>query len=73
MKDKKIKDIINDIDYWTSQYEINFQFWGDDNNNVFISKRDIELYSNGGFHKPLDAMVDALKYINKVNPIKIKK
>lgn len=70
MKAKKIKDIINDIDYWTSQYEINFQFWGDDNNNVHISKRDVELYNNGGLHKPLDAMIDALKYINKVNSIK---
>jgi len=67
---KNLKDILNDIDYWTSKYEIHFQFRGDGENNVFISKNDVNLYSNGGLDKPIDAMKDALKYINKVNPIK---
>ena len=69
MKANKIKEILSNIDYWTSKYEINFQFWGDYENNVFISKNDVNIYSNGGFKKPIDAMEDALKWINKVNPI----
>jgi hypothetical protein len=48
MSDKVILGILmKKIAYWSHRYQFSFQFWGEDNNNVFIYKDDVELESFG--------------------------
>ena len=48
-------------------YQISFQFWGDGNNNVFIMKDHVDLYSSGGFSCVDDVIIDALHYLYRIN------
>lgn len=57
-----------EIQRWSEIYQFSFQFWGEGNNNVFIEKDDVELYSTGGHSTPQKAIYEALKYIRKINP-----
>lgn len=59
---------IKQLSPYMGKYELTFQFWGADNNNVFIEKDGIELYDSGGFATPYEAMADALKYLERVSP-----
>lgn len=61
------EEIFLELSKWSLKYEFNFQFWGKNNNNVFIAKDGIELYESFGFPYPQDAIVDALKYVTKIN------
>ena len=63
MKEKLLKE----IELFSVKYQFSFQFWGDGNNNVFISKDDVELYSSGGWLNIEDALTDAVKYIYRIN------
>ncbi len=48
MSDKIILGILMmKIGYWSHRYQFSFQFWGKDNNNVFIYRDDVELISFG--------------------------
>jgi len=60
--------VLSEIEKWAKVYEFSFQFWGEGNNNVFISKDDVELDSTGGYETPLEVMKEALRYIYKINP-----
>jgi len=60
---------LKEIEKYSSKYQFSFQFWGDGNNNVFIMKDDIDLYSSGGFLSIQEALMDALQYIYKINRV----
>jgi hypothetical protein len=62
-----MEKLIFEIEKWSETYEFNFQFWGNGNNNVFISKDEVELYSSGDHTTPKDVIIDALNYIHKIN------
>lgn len=68
--EKSVEELLSDIDYWATKYEFTFQFWGDANNNLFIRKGGVSMYDNGGLETPKEAILDALKYINKINRTK---
>lgn len=59
--------LLAEIEKWSNTYEFSFQFWGE-SNNVWIYKGGVELFSAGGRKTPLDIMIDAMKYIYKINP-----
>ena len=66
---KMVRNLIQEIDNYSDKYQFSFQFWGDGNNNVFIMKDDIDLYSSGGFSSIQEALMDALQYIYKINRV----
>lgn len=64
------EQLLDKIEEWSSVYEFSFQFWGAGNNNVFIEKASIELYSTGGKDTVKDALQEAYDWIKKQNPNK---
>jgi hypothetical protein len=71
-KEMIVEKLIKEIEKYGGKYQISFQFWGDGNNNVFIMKNDIDLYSSGGFLSIQGAIMDALQYIYKINRVPYK-
>lgn len=63
MKDTLLKE----IERFSNTYQFSFQFWGNGNNNVSIMKNDVDLYDSGGWLNAEDAMIDALRYIYRIN------
>lgn len=61
------EDLLAAVQTFSKRYQISFQFWGPDNNNVFIMKDDVELYDAGGFACVDDAIIDALHYLYRIN------
>lgn len=72
-----MKDIGNifwsELNKYAGKYQFSFQFWGEGNNNVYIMKDDVDLYSTGGLETPQDALCDALDYIYKINRVPLHK
>lgn len=66
-KDKSIESLIIDLEEYTKRYEISFQFWGEGNNNVYISKDDVELQSFGGEDTIKDIIVRTIEYLDRIN------
>ena len=64
-----VRNLIREIENYSDKYQFSFQFWGDGNNNVFIMKDDIDLYSSGGFSSIQEVLIDALQYIYKINRV----
>lgn len=62
--------LMGKIDFWTSQYEFSFQFWGDGNNNVFINRDDVEVASFGGENSIRKILERTLAWCEKANPRK---
>lgn len=63
-----MKQLIDDIQQWAGIYNFSFQFWGEDNNNVFIEKDGVELASFGG-EKDIEAIIKrTLAWIKDKNP-----
>lgn len=64
---RDLNTLMDEIDKWSETYQFSFQFWGTGNNNVFIEKHGVDLYSSGGFNNIFDCVVDALQYIYRIN------
>lgn len=56
------------IEYWQLKYQISFQFWPDGDNNVYINKDGVELWSTGGRACIEDILKDAIEWCEKANP-----
>lgn len=54
---------------YAGKYQISFQLWGEDNNNIFIQKDDVDLWSCGNEKTPLDAMRKAIGYLDRINSV----
>ena len=65
----KAKSLLAEIERYSKKYQFSFQFWGAGNNNVFIAKNDVELYSSGGYLLIEDALIAALLYVYKINRV----
>lgn len=61
--------IIYELKKWTSKYEITFQFWGPNNNNVHLMKDDVSLLETGSFDTPEECIKIALQYIYRINRV----
>jgi len=59
--------LLEEIEKWSHKYELSFQFWGNDCNNVFISKDGVDLYDTGGYSSIEDVLIVTLKWIYRVN------
>lgn len=66
-----MKELFNEIKKWAGIYEFSFQFWGEYNNNVWIYKDGVELFSCGGRESMEEVAKDALNYVYKVNRVKL--
>lgn len=64
----KLSKLIKQIKKWSEVYEFSFQFWGEDNNNVFINKSGVELTSFGGESDIEGIFERTLEWVNKQNP-----
>jgi len=62
-----MKDLIKRIEKYAGKYEFSFQFWGEGNNNIYIMKDDVDLYSSGQHETIKDCLEDALKYLDRIN------
>jgi len=58
------------IEFWASQYQISFQFWGEGDNNVFIYRDHVEIASFGGESSPIDIIERTVAWCEKSNPSK---
>lgn len=54
---------------YAGKYQISFQLWGDNNNNIFIQKDDVDLWSCGNERTPLSAMIRAIGYLDRINGV----
>lgn len=61
--------LLTEIEKYTDRYEFNFQFWGADNNNVFISKGGIEMAHFGGEATIEDVLARTLNWLYRVNRV----
>jgi hypothetical protein len=59
--------LLNQLSKWSKIYHFSFQFWGRNNNNVFIEKDDVEIHSIGGEATPEDVIIKALNYVLRIN------
>lgn len=62
-----MEKLLKAVESFTPKYTFNFQFWGEGNNNVYISKDDVELFDSGGYLTIEEVIVCALQYIYKIN------
>lgn len=62
--------LLDEIEHFSEKYQISFQFWGPDNNNVYISKDHVELTSFGGRETINDILIVTLEYLRRINGIK---
>lgn len=60
--------LIARIEFWTKQYQFSFQFWGEDNNNVYIQRDDVEIASFGGEETIMEILERTLDWCEKSNP-----
>lgn len=60
--------LLGKIEYWTKQYEFSFQFWGEDNNNVYIMRDDVEIGCLGGRTTVTELLEDTIEWCEKANP-----
>lgn len=61
-------EMLAQINKWSAIYQFSFQFWGDNNNNLFIEKDGVDVHSCGGFDTPEEVLATALAWVNKQNP-----
>lgn len=60
--------LLTKIEFWAFQYDFSFQFWGPDNNNIFINRGSVEVASFGG-EKTIEKVLDrTIKWCEKSNP-----
>jgi hypothetical protein len=64
----KLEYLVVEIEKWSEQYDLSFQFWGAGNNNLYISKDNVELYDTGGYESIEDVLEEAVDWIEKHNP-----
>ena len=64
-----MEKLIKEIEKFSEKYQFSFHFWGTGSNNVIIRKNYVELYSTGGWLSPVDAIIDALNYIYRINRV----
>lgn len=55
--------------YYSNNYQISVQFWGQGNTSVFIEKDGVELTDFGGLN-PAEALDQTVKYLNRINKVK---
>lgn len=63
--------LINEIALWSRVYQINFQFWPDQN-NIYISKNGVELADYGGGISMEECLFWGCQYCRKINPGSLK-
>jgi hypothetical protein len=63
-----LNQLMQGIKKWSDVYEFSFQFWGEDQNNVFINKGGIEMASFGGEETIEKILERTLEWVNKENP-----
>ena len=56
------------VEFWAFQYDFSFQFWGVGNNNIYVSRGNIELVSSGGFETVKEALESVINWCEKSNP-----
>lgn len=56
------------LQFWSGRYDISIQFWGAGNNNVYVSKDDVEIYVSGGCESPLEAISKVNEWAERSNP-----
>ena len=59
--------VMGELSEYFGYYEVTFQGWGPGQNHVFVDKDGIELWDEGGFETPLDALLAARNYLDKIN------
>jgi hypothetical protein len=62
-----METLITEIEKWSEKYDFSFQFWGEDNNNVFISKDHVDLHSTGGYETIEEVLKVTLEWVYRVN------
>src|ERR1700689_4217106 len=62
------RQLIDELEKWSKEYNFSFQFWGKDQNNIYISKGGIDVASFGGETNIRDVIVRALDWVYKQNP-----
>lgn len=62
------KNIMQRIQHYANNgWEINVQIWGDGENNIYVSKGDVDMWSDGGCETMEKALESALHYLDRVN------
>lgn len=64
-----IGSLLAKIEYWSTLYNISFQFW-DDDNNVYISCDLVDIHSMGGRSTMREILEDTIEWCEKTNPSK---
>jgi len=59
--------VFEELSEYYGKYEITFQFWGEGNNNVWVEKDGVDLWDSGGFKEPIEAMIAARDYLDRIN------
>ena len=60
--------LLTKIEFWAFQYDFSFQFWGPDQNNVYINRGNVEVNSFGGESSIEKALQLTINWCEKANP-----
>jgi len=66
-KGKDYNEAMRRLMIYIGKYEISFQFWGHNYNQVSIMRHDMEIYESAQHETPLDAINDALKWLDRAD------
>lgn len=66
-----MQELMDEIEKWSETYEFSFQFWGNGNNNIYLSKGGVDLYDTGGLETPREAIETVLMWIYIKNRVRI--
>ena len=62
-------DHLQQLKKWSEIYQINLQIWGDQN-NIYIYKNNVELFSYGGGITVEETIEKGLEYLERINQVK---
>lgn len=67
-KNKGLKYYFKKLIEWNDVYDMNFQMYAGEF-NIYLSKRDVDVFETGGHLTPENALKATLKWIEKVNKV----
>ena len=59
--------LFKELEFWSAIYELSFQFWPNQN-NVFISKDEVDIQEFGGYDTMQEVVMQTCGYLRSINP-----
>lgn len=62
--------VLGQLGEYVGKYQLTFHFFGEGINSVVIEKDGIRLFDNGCIETPLQALIEARDFLDRINRVK---